>query len=202
MLRFLVGGLLGAGALAAVAFVWMRGSNGCLGRCGDGTRCDNHRCIAVAGAPPPVVVKEPRRRRKHGGGSNEPNAPPEIQLKPGDEKMVTQGDALGRPERIDLSKSGDEGELAQEEIDRVIRAANGSFERCITDAVGDAPLEKALINVGLRVEKSGGVSRVRVEAPALMQRNGLTRCMRGVATSLRFPSSGGASVVTYPFDLK
>jgi hypothetical protein len=35
-----------------------------------------------------------------------------------------------------------------------------------------------------------------------MQRNGLTRCIRGAVTGLRFPNSGGASVVTYPFELK
>jgi hypothetical protein len=46
------------------------------------------------------------------------------------------------------------------------------------------------------------VSKVRVEAPQLMQRNGLTRCLRGVATSLRFPASGGSSVYTHAYELK
>jgi hypothetical protein len=199
MIRFIVGVLIGAGALAAVAFLWMRGSDACFGRCGDGTKCDNHRCVVAPAGPPVVATKEPKRRRRHGSG--EANAPPEIQLKPGDEKMVAQGDALGRAEHLDLSQP-DAKELPQEEIDRVIRAADGSIVRCISEAVGDAPLENGRVEVGLRVEKSGSVSRVKVEAPQLMQRNGLTRCIRGVATALRFPASGGASVVTYPFELK
>ena len=52
------------------------------------------------------------------------------------------------------------------------------------------------------LEKSGEVSRVRVEAPQLLQRNNFTRCARTVVTGLHFPSSGGANVVTYPFEIK
>jgi len=36
----------------------------------------------------------------------------------------------------------------------------------------------------------------------LLQRNGLSKCVRGVVTGLHFPRSGGAMVVTYPFELK
>jgi hypothetical protein len=116
--------------------------------------------------------------------------------------MVAQGDALGRPQRIDLTQTGDDGrELSQDDLDRVVHAAEPAILRCITTAVGDAPLD-GKVELGLRVEESGQVSRVRVEAPALLQRQGLTRCIRAVVTPLRFPASGGASVVTYPFELK
>ena len=196
--RILVGALIGAGIAAAVAFFWMR-SDPCFGRCGDGTRCDKGHClVAVAAAPP--VVKEPKRRRRH-GGSGDNTAAPEVQLKPGDEIPVEQGDALGRPEHLDLSKP-DERELTDDDIDRVIRAANGPITTCITDAVGDAPLETGRIELGLRIEKSGSVSRVRVKAPRLMMHNGLMGCLRGITSSMRFPSSGGASVVTHSFELK
>jgi hypothetical protein len=198
MARLLVGALIGAGLLAATAFFWMR-SDPCLGRCGDGTRCDHQRCLAAAPSAPPAV-QAPKRRRRH-GGSGDSNAAPEVELKPGDELPVEQGDALGRPEHLDLSKP-DERELADEDIDRVIRAANGPITTCITDAVGDAPLETGRIELGLRVEKGGSVSRVRVKAPRLMMRNGLMGCLRGVTSSMRFPSSGGASVVTHSFELK
>jgi hypothetical protein len=117
--------------------------------------------------------------------------------------MVTQGDALGRPERIDLSQTGDDArELQQEDLDRTFRPSEPAILRCITDALGDAPLESGKVEVGLRVERSGQVNRVRIEAPQLLQRNGLSRCIRGVVTALKFPASGGASVVTYPFELK
>jgi hypothetical protein len=198
MVRFLVGVLLGAGLLAGVAYVWMRGADACLGRCGEGTRCDNHRCVATL-ASAAVPAKELKRRRRHASG--EPSAPAEVQLRPGDEKMVAQGDALGRPEHIDLTLP-DARELSQDDLDRVFRPSEPEILRCISDALGDAPLETGRVEVGLRVDRSGQVSRVRVEAPQLLQRNGLTRCVRGIVTALRFPASGGATVVTYPFELK
>jgi hypothetical protein len=201
MIRFLVGLVIGAGALTAVALFYTRG-DGCLGRCGEGTRCEKHTCVVATNAPP-VVVKEPpkRRRRKGTGALGEANAPPEVQLKPGDEKMIAQGDALGRPEHIDLSQP-DGRELTQDDMDRVFHGANSAILRCISESIGDAPLESGKIEVGLRIERTGSVSRVRVEAPQLMQRNGLTRCVRPAVTALHFPSSGGAAVVTYPFELK
>jgi hypothetical protein len=203
MTRVLLGALLGAGLLATVAYVWMRGADGCLGRCGTGTRCDDHRCVATADLrPAPGVAPKERRRRAHHGGANDPAAPPEVQLHPGDEKMVAQGDALGRPERMDLSKTDEPRELQQDDLDRVFRPSEPAILRCITDALGDAPLEGGKVEVGIRVEKSGQVSRVRVEGPALLQRQGLTRCVRSVVTALKFPTSGGSNVVTYPFELK
>lgn len=199
--RFLVGIVCGAALLAAGALVYTRGSDGCFGRCGAGTECRDHTCLAEAAPAPgrPIVT---RHHRHHGGGDS-PAAPPPPQLHPGDEKMVAEGDGLGRPEHIDLTAQGDDGrELQQEDLDGVFNPAQPAIERCITDALGDLPLETGKVIVGLRVERAGRVSRVRVEAPAVLQRHGLTRCIRGVVDPLHFPASGGASVVTYPFELK
>jgi hypothetical protein len=203
--RFFAGALASAALLAgAIFFFWTRSDGGaCLGRCGAGTRCADHQCVAAAVEPahPAPPQKDPRRRR-HAAGPGA--ATPEVTLRPGDEKMTAQGDALGRPERIDLSKEAkdDERELSQEDLDRVVHAAEPQISRCITDALGDAPLETGRVEIGLRVERSGEVKRLRVEAPALLVRQGLYRCLRGVVGALRFPASGGASVVTYPFELK
>jgi hypothetical protein len=200
-MRFFAGLVAGAALLAAGAWFWTRSDGGCFGRCGDGTRCAEHRCVAAAVEDPSRAApkpKEPRHRRRH--DANSPAAP-EIKLQPGDEKMTAQGDALGRPEKIDLSQP-DERELSQDDLDRVFQPAQPRIERCITDALGEAPLETGRVEVGLRVERSGEVKRLRVEAPQLLQRQGLTRCVRAVVTSLHFPQSGGASVVTYPFELK
>jgi hypothetical protein len=204
MSRIVLGAVLGAVLLAAVALVSLHAADGCLGRCGDGTRCDAHRCIAAASPPPAMTPApdKPRRRRSRSGAAL-PSASPEVQLHPGDEKIVAQGDALGRPEHIDLTETGDTTrELSQDDLDNAFRPAEPAINRCITDTLGDAPLEAAHVEVGLRVERSGSVSRVRVEGPALLQRNGLARCVRAVATAIHFPASGGASVVTYPFELK
>ncbi len=197
--------LLGAALIGAVACAyWMyMGADGCLGRCGRGTRCVAHLCVdAPTIASGPLTPPKDRRRRGHPGASaDSPAAPAEVELHPGDEKMLAQGDTLGRPERIDLSQPDTEHELSQDELDRTVHAADPAIFRCITDAVGSAPLD-GKVEVGLRVEKSGQVTRVRVEAPALLQHHGLTHCVHGVVSALAFPRSGGASVVTYPFELK
>jgi hypothetical protein len=205
MPRILLGFVLGTALLVGGSLVWFRATDGCLGRCGDGTRCEAHRCIAAAASR--IVTSAPatqkhRRRRAH-GGDGLPAAAPEAQLQPGDEKMVAQGDALGRPEHIDLTETGDgPRELSQDDLDQAFRPSEAAITRCITDALGDAPLETAHVEVGMRIERDGKVGRVRVEGPALLQRNGLTRCVRSVVTSIRFPAAGGASVVTYPFEVK
>jgi hypothetical protein len=203
--RILVGLLLGVGIAVGVA-AWLRldPRRPCLDRCADGTRCTASgiagRCVAAA---PPLPPEEKRRRRHRSDGAGlHVSAQPEVKLQPGDERMVADGDALGRPERIDFSKDGDQGhELAQEDLDRVFHAADGEISRCVGDAVGDAPLTSGRVDVALRVERSGTVSRVRITAPQLLQRRGVSRCVRPLVTRMRFPASGGASVATYPFDL-
>jgi hypothetical protein len=117
--------------------------------------------------------------------------------------MVTEGDALGRPERIDLSRGGDDGkELSQDDLDRIFARSRGDISNCIGDAIGDAPLDTGKVEVAFRVERSGSVSRVRVSAPQLLMRKGLTRCVRPIVAGLAFPRTGGASVVTYPFHIQ
>ena len=95
MTRVLLGMLGGAVLLALTMYVWMRGDDGCLGRCGPGTRCDDHRCVASAESKPAAPVVKERRRRPHKAGELA-SAQPELHLQPGDEKMTSQGDALGR----------------------------------------------------------------------------------------------------------
>jgi hypothetical protein len=192
---FLLAMLCGVALAAGGGWLWLHGDP-CLGRCADGTRCVEHRCLPpVARAIPAAPAPKDRRRRVR------TSAAPEVRLQPGDEKMVAQGDALGRPERIDLSEP-DARELSQDDLDATFHHAQPAIERCITESLDDAPLETGRVEVGLRVEKSGAVSRVRVEAPSLLQQHGLSRCVRNAVTALRFPASGGASVVTYPFELK
>lgn len=213
MLRFLLGLLVGAALLAGGFVAWSTRAP-CLARCGDGTRCDGARCVpAVAATTPTAAAPTTRRKRTRGGpsksapsgGAGEPLAPaaPEVTLQPGDEKPVAQGDALGRPEHVDLSQRGDDGRaLEQDDLDAVMKPAEGRITGCITTALGDAPLDTARVEVAFRVERDGAVHRMRVTAPQLLQRNGVTRCIRAVVTALRFPASGGASVATYPYEVR
>jgi hypothetical protein len=96
----------------------------------------------------------------------------------------------------------DEKELDQSEIDRVWASAEPKLSHCITEAVADWPLEGGKIEISYRIERDGGVHKVRLVAPSLLLKNGLYACMREKVVALRFPRSGGASVVTFPFQLQ
>ena len=58
-----------------------------------------------------------------------------------------------------------------------------------------------LVNVKFRIQRSGTVRGVRVEAPSILQKGGLYGCVQGVVERLRFPPSGSSQIVTYPFRL-
>jgi hypothetical protein len=207
----LIGFLLGAVA-ASLALFQAERRVGCFDRCGEGTSCRAGRCVltmaAPAPGPPPIPAADRRRKRGRATGGEAASEPlatiaPELQLQAGDETPATQGDALGRTESIDLT-SGEEAahELGVEEVERVFAPARAAVSGCISRAVGDYPLSAATVEVGFRVERGGRVERVRVTAPALLQKQGLYRCVRPLVAALRFPASGGASVVTFPFQLK
>ncbi|HEY1585129.1 MAG TPA: AgmX/PglI C-terminal domain-containing protein [Polyangia bacterium] len=199
MLGILVGVVLCAGS----GWLYLQKGKDCLSRCGDGTHCFGGRCIA--NAPPTTVATAPtpKRRKRHGGGGGVGPAQPELKLEPGDDRSATSGESLGRAEHIDLSQGGDDGkELQQEDLDAVFRGAQSAISRCITDAVGDYPLESGKIEVAFRVERTGQVRKVRITAPQLLMRRGFSACVRPIVTGLHFPSSGGANVVTYPFALQ
>ena len=195
MIRLLVG-LLGGIAIAAGAAAWLaHGDFSCFGRCAEGTRCSGARCIPGT-APEPAAPAKLARRRTH--AASQP-----LELRAGDERRGVEGESLGRTERIDMTETGDAAkELDQEELDHSFAPAQPRIEKCITDALGDAPLASGRVEVGLRVGRSGAIERLRVEAPQLLLRRGIYHCVRGATQGLKFPASGGASVVTFPFELK
>jgi hypothetical protein len=199
-MRLLLGIILGIALATGGAYVWL-GGDACLARCGKGTTCVAGRCEASTPAPTAAPEKVPRERRRRGGPASQ--AQPEATLQPGDDKMVARGDALGRSEHVDLTQGGEDGkDLDEAELDRVFKPAQPAISRCITDALGDLPLTSGKVEVSFRVEASGVVEKVRLEAPAVLQRRGLHECARRVVRGLKFPRSGGASVVSYPFEIR
>ena len=57
------------------------------------------------------------------------------------------------------------------------------------------------VTVKFRIQRAGTVRGVRVEAPAILQKGGLTGCIKGVVGGIRYPASSGSQVITYPFSL-
>lgn len=204
MARVVVGFLIALALLGAGAAMYLGGPDAlrdpCLARCGDKTECRERRCVPVVVSPSP----EPKPAKRRGGrAQTKDGLQPELKLLPGDEKIVASGDALGRPEHVEFVPGDDNSvELSQDDIDRVWHRAEPAISRCITDALGDWPLEHGTVDIGFRIEKSGSVRKVRISAPHLISRTGGVACIRSAVTQLEFPSSGGASVVNFPFAIR
>jgi hypothetical protein len=137
------------------------------------------------------------------GGSRQPVEPEPIKLRPADLKIVWQGEDLSRPEtqRLDFSNEG-ERELSQDEIDARFRAKEDAILDCIQHArPDDETWVPGRVTVKFRIQRTGNVRGVRVEAPAILQKGGVYGCIKGVVGGIRFPPSNGSQVMTYPFSL-
>jgi hypothetical protein len=154
----------------------------------------------TAGRPKPGVVRPPEVEP-------EPDLDPEpepIRLSAADRRMVGQGEDLSRPDviRMDFSNDRHLPELSQDDIDEKFRAQEEAVLSCISRARPDGEVYvPGLVNVKFRIQRTGGIKGVRVEAPAILMKGGLYGCLKGVVEGLRFPPSGSSQIVTYPFRL-
>jgi hypothetical protein len=130
--------------------------------------------------------------------------PEPVRLSAADLKLVSQGDDLSRPDVVRLDMSDDSGshELTQDDIDLKFRAREDAILSCISRARPDEDTYvPGRVTVKFRIQRTGNVRGVRVEAPAVLQRGGIYGCIKGVVGALRFPPSNGSQVVSYPFSL-
>lgn len=136
-------------------------------------------------------------------GPVEPEHEP-VRLAPGDLRGVAQGDDLSTPDVLHLDMSNDKElpELTQDQIDDHFRAQESAILDCIAKARPDPETYvPGRVTIKFRIQRVGTVRGVRVEAPAILQRNGLFGCIKGVVGRIRFPSAGTSQIVSYPFTL-
>jgi hypothetical protein len=129
--------------------------------------------------------------------------PPPIKLRPADLKMVWQGEDLSRTETMRLDLSNDKGhDLTEDEIDGRFRTKEDAILGCVARARPDEyTFIPGRVTVKFRILRTGAVKGVQVEAPVILQRGGLTGCIRGAVGSLRFPASNNGQVISFPFSL-
>jgi hypothetical protein len=180
---------------------------------------------ADAGAPPAKETKEKKKKRRRGavrvahneggrapsGGGQAPAPPPQIdepepvKLSASDLKLTSQGDDLSRPDVVRLGDATDDSgshELTQDEIDARFRPREDAILGCIMRARPDEDTYvPGRVTVKFRIQRTGNVRGVRVEAPAILQKGGLYSCLKGVVGGIRFPPSNSSQVVSYPFSL-
>jgi hypothetical protein len=140
-----------------------------------------------------------------GGGRQVIDEPEPVKLRPADLKIVWQGEDLSKapPEAMRLDMSNDSGkELSQDEMDARFRLKEDAVLRCVEKARPDEYTEiPGRVTVRFRIQKTGVVKGVQVEAPVILHKGGLTGCIKGVVGSLKFPASNMGQVVSYPFSL-
>lgn len=142
--------------------------------------------------------KKRRRRRK---GTDEVRYVDEVvELSAAERQSIWRGPKVSLPPK-DVDFAGGGGRpLNQSEIDAGIRSGRSAMVRCIGDSRGNAEL-RATITVKFLVDESGSVSTIRMRAPRYLFDNGFQACAARAVRSMRFPSTGAATVVTVPFEL-
>jgi hypothetical protein len=139
-----------------------------------------------------------------GPGPAEPEPEP-MKLSPADLKLVSQGDDLSRADVVHLGDATDDSgsrELTQDDIDAKFRAKEDAILGCISRARPDEDTYvPGRVTVKFRIQRTGNVRGVRVEAPAILQKGGIYGCVKGVVGGIRFPPSNGSQIVSYPFSL-
>ena len=147
-----------------------------------------------------------RRRGRRAGGNAEGGADvaTEVEiptLTEADRALVWKGDAVALPPRqIDMAAGGESRSLDSSEINSALRAQSGPMIDCIADARGEAELD-ARIQVEMLVNGEGQPTKMRVRAPAYLFSHGFHACARKAMLGLRFPATGGHTVVSAPYDL-
>ena len=123
----------------------------------------------------------PERSRREAPQGPLPTIDPEpepIKLGASDLKPVSQGDDLSRPDVIHLGDATDDSgshELTQDEIDLRFRAKEEAILGCIARARPDEDTYvPGRVTVKFRIQRTGNVRGVRVEAPSILQKGGST----------------------------
>jgi hypothetical protein len=137
------------------------------------------------------------------GGARQAPEPEPIKLRAGDLKIVWQGEDLSKAEtqHLDLSNEGGH-DLTEAEIDARFRTKEDAVLACINRARPDEYTDiPGRVTVRFRIQRTGTVKGVQVEAPVILHKGGLLGCMRGVVGGLKFPVSSGSQVISYPYSL-
>ena len=138
-----------------------------------------------------------------GAGAPDPESEP-VRLSASDLRPLAQGDDLSTPDvlRLDMANDKELPELSQDQIDERFRGQESAILDCITRARPDPETYvPGRVSIKFRIQRVGTVRGVRVEAPAVLQRNGLFGCIKNTVGRLRFPAAGTSQIVSYPFTL-
>jgi hypothetical protein len=165
--------------------------------------------VAKPAETTPAQPSRRGKRRGHGAsrlarGQGYGDEPEPVRLSPSDLRPLAQGDDLSTPDvlRLDMSNDTELRELSQDQIDERFRGQEAALLDCISRARPDPETYvPGRVTIKFRIQRAGTVRGVRVEAPAVLQKNGLYACVKGTVGRIRFPAAGTSQIVSYPFTL-
>jgi hypothetical protein len=200
LLGVVFGMVIGAGGYHLYRHVLASRTNTCLDRCGEGTRCRDAHCVADVQPARPARPKARRGSRlprsTDDGEAGRPPSAAELEVR--SEGPTLQGVDYVNPSEND----GAEHQLSAAEVETKVRALDTRVVGCIDRARGQIDFRTGQVIVAFRIERSGRVEKVRVTAPAALQRAGIYACLRLLVASLSFPASSRALVMRYPYSLR
>jgi hypothetical protein len=175
------------------------GTAECFGVCGEGTRCDAGRCVAIAPREP--IIDEPddakrARKGKRRGRASEAEA--DATWSPISDREIPRYDPKADVEVGDGSERPDDGAVKSQ-----LRALEPDFDRCIADAIAaGVTVGNGRVEFEFGLTPSGRVAGVNAKAPAAIKDSGVVPCLRKVIYDHRFPKYDGPPIpVDYSFEI-
>lgn len=164
----------------------------CFGVCGQGTRCEAGRCVAIAVEPEPVDPKRARKGRRRGRDGSDAS------WSPISDRDVPRYDPQADVELGDGSERPDDAAVKAE-----LRALEPAFDRCIADAVAaGVTVGSGRVEFELGLTPTGKIAGVNAKAPAAIRDSGIVPCLRKVIFDHRFPKYDGPPMpVDYSFEI-
>lgn len=174
------------GSPASVIEMW---KDPCRGFCGQSLGCVQGQCQPVPEqvAPPPSKAdqkkpkKKARARRKVSGN---------IKLAWANDRGIPRFD----PNAIQKIGAGDaSGRLDQLDIDRVLKALEPAWHRCIerADTRAQGTLSTGRVHLSFGVNGAGKVTGVNARAPKALAKFGIVPCVRLAIYKTKFPAYNG-----------
>ncbi|MFO7561000.1 MAG: hypothetical protein R6X02_00025 [Enhygromyxa sp.] len=196
-----LGAVLGVGGLFAAQTLGPPAGD-CQGLCGEGTRCEEGRCV-VSVADQPELVEEPveddkatrkkgRRARRGKRGAAGAEAGAELAAKGpalDDDSSVPRFDP-NEDQTIGMSDGSER--LSDAQIDRELAKLDKQFQACVRDANERVDeLGTGTVKYSFGVAGSGKVTGVSVTAPPNLKDAGIVPCVRKAVYGHRFPTFDG-----------
>lgn len=180
----------------------------CYGVCGEGTRCESGKCIAIPAAPEeakPAAPEAKAGKRGRRRGSAIADDADDVRS----DSATYQPVADGHIPRYDanattvLDPDAGSERLGDATVRAELRGLEPAFDRCIADAVaGGVTIPAGRVDFVFGLTAKGKVDGVTAKAPAALRDTGILGCLRKVIHDHRFPTYDGPPMgVDYTFEV-